>query len=105
MIPACFAAHARLLQEPWGMTPADVAGLTTQQVTELYLRPAVERAEEMRRQSAGGGRRDRLAHQEPTWEWFLATWGGHYRGVSLTDLRAKFDTLHAAWAAEYRKGG
>lgn len=40
--------HAKLLLEPWCMTPAQVARLTPEQVDELYLKPATRLAEQMR---------------------------------------------------------
>lgn len=43
-----------LLQEPWCLTPAQIADLTPWQVEHCYLRPAVERAERM--EAGGSGR-------------------------------------------------
>lgn len=98
MIPPGFALHARLLQEPWCLAVDQVARLTAEQVVELYLKPAAEAAKRLKGQPSPG---QRPAHEEPTWEWFLAAWGSQYRGLPLTELRAKFDRLHAAWAAEH----
>lgn len=42
-------AYAMLCQEPWCMTPEQFGKLTDWQIEYLYARPAVERAEEMRR--------------------------------------------------------
>jgi hypothetical protein len=47
--PAGFALHALLLQEPWCFAPDQVARLTAWQVEHLYLRPAAERAKQMKR--------------------------------------------------------
>lgn len=44
MIPAAFAWHALLLQEPWCLTPAEVARLDERQVRTLFVRPAADRA-------------------------------------------------------------
>lgn len=48
MIPAAFAEHALLLQEPWGLLPHEVASLDVRQVRELYLNPAIERGRRMK---------------------------------------------------------
>lgn len=98
MIPPGFQAHARLLQEPWCLTVDQVAKLTAEQVVELYLKPAAKAAERLKGTGGGG---QRQAHEEPTWEWFLATYSAAFHGLTLAQIRAKFETIHAAWAAEY----
>lgn len=42
--------------EPWCFTPAQIAELTDWQIVELYVKPAEERAEEVRRERDGVGR-------------------------------------------------
>ena len=44
------AALTALAQEPWCYTPEQIARLTDWQVLNVYLKPAIERAEEMRKQ-------------------------------------------------------
>lgn len=41
-----------LAQEPWCYTPEQIARLTDWQIENLYAKPAHERAEQMRRESA-----------------------------------------------------
>ena len=58
-----YAGWAALAQEPWGFTPDVLARLTDWQVREVYLRPAGERADEVRRASAG------KPTGPPGWDW------------------------------------
>jgi len=39
--------------EPWCFTPAEIAPLTDYQIDEVYLKPAVRRAEAMERERKG----------------------------------------------------
>ena len=50
---AVYAALAALAQEPWCFPPDVLADLTLRQAEELYLKPAVERAERVRAESSG----------------------------------------------------
>jgi len=47
-----------LAQEPWGFSPDVLARLTDFQVLELYLKPAAERADQLKRESPGAARRN-----------------------------------------------
>lgn len=41
-----------MAQEPWGFSPDQLAKLTDFQVLELYLKPAAERADSLKREPA-----------------------------------------------------
>lgn len=52
-VPLVFHNHAKLLLEPWCLTPAQVARLTQEQVAELYLKPAGRINDILKRQRDG----------------------------------------------------
>jgi hypothetical protein len=87
VIPAAFAEHALLLQEPWGLLPHEVAAMDVWQVRELYLKPAIER-----------GRRMKGEQAQDTGE-TLATFADSVRAIrpNATDaeVRAMWDRVQA----------
>lgn len=46
-----------MAQEPWGFSPDQLAKLTDFQVLELYLKPAAERADQLKREQPGAARK------------------------------------------------
>lgn len=46
-----------MAQEPWGFSPDVLARLTDFQVLELYLKPAAERADQLKREQPGAARK------------------------------------------------
>lgn len=53
MIPPGFGWHAALLQEPWCLTPDQVARLDERQVKHLYVLPAVRKAKREKGDATG----------------------------------------------------
>jgi hypothetical protein len=49
------AAYVMLAQEPWCFTPEQIGKLTDWQIENLYAKPAMKRAEEMRKEMPDGG--------------------------------------------------
>ncbi len=87
-----------LAGEPWCLGLRDIARLTDTQVVRLYIRPAQERAKQLKRQTAGGiGKpvdHEKVTAAEspvPTKEQYVSA------GVTMFGRNAEY------WAGQYDK--
>lgn len=85
--------------EPWGLTPADVADLTDDQIDRLYRRPAIRRAEAMKREAGDGAEGSpavSLDDARPDRETFVATMMDQF-GLDRAKWDADYDRLVKSW--------
>lgn len=98
MIPPLFAWHAMLLQEPWCMTPGQVAGLTAWQAEHLYVRPALERNRRLAERAEGGG-----VTAPPAgggWDWAA---GPPPKHEFVSGMLGQFGGSSEKWAADWEE--